>query len=187
MSLAHRLSPDPRPPVPTAPPALPLALLADVAGGLAAAEDLWRPHLRHDPYDRPSVRLLASDQYDAWLIGWTPGQQVELHDHGASAGALALIEGELREVTAHRGLLAHRTISAGDTVELPLGLVHDVVGAGAGPATSIHVYSPPLSEMSFYDATGRTKLRTVTVEGEEPVTDLRRAAPALHPARARRG
>jgi predicted metal-dependent enzyme (double-stranded beta helix superfamily) len=178
-------------PVPTAHPGsepLPLHLLADIAKGLAAAQDLWRPHVHHDREERPSVRLLAADRYEAWLLGWTPGQHVELHDHGDSAGALTVIEGELVDVRATRGLFVHQTLAAGSTTELPAGLVHDVVGSGPAATTSIHVYSPPLTQMSFYDERGLARVRTVQVVPELPVTDLRDVSRALHPAhRARTG
>ena len=71
--------------------------LRDVVTGLAAAVDLWTPHVRHDPERRQFTRLLGAETYDAWLIGWWPGQGVALHDHGGSAGALCIVEGRLVE------------------------------------------------------------------------------------------
>src|SRR3954469_24152622 len=82
-----------RQPAPT--PARPLEaeLLHDIAAGLAAAQDLWRPHVAHDAEQRRPVRLIASDRWEAWVIGWTPGQHVEVHDHGGSAGVIVVTEG----------------------------------------------------------------------------------------------
>jgi hypothetical protein len=169
---------------PTEPP-LSVTLLLDIARGLAAAEDLWRPHARHDLRERRPVRLVAADRWEAWVIGWTPGQGVELHDHGPSAGALAVVEGVLAELTDHGGRLVQRHLPAGTAVELPAGVVHDVVATGAAATTSIHVYSPALAEMTFYDDAGQPA-RTLPVPDEAPVTDLRRVARALHPS-TRRG
>src|SRR5262245_34784611 len=82
---------------------LPAAMLADIAAGLAAAPPLWRAVVRHDPDGRRPVRLLATDRYEVWVIGWTTGQHVRLHDHGASAGAVVVAEGELVEVVPRLG------------------------------------------------------------------------------------
>ena len=45
------------------------------------------------------VRLSTNPRYDAWLIGWHAHQGVDLHDHGGSAGALYVVEGELLETS----------------------------------------------------------------------------------------
>ena len=168
-----------------APLPLPLSLLLDIGEGLAAAEDLWRPHAHHDAEERRPVRLVAADRWEAWVIGWSPGQHVELHDHGPSAGSLVVVEGQLEEITDHHGRQVRRTLPTGSAVELPAGIVHDVIAAGTGTATSVHVYSPSLEEMTFYDAAGRPS-RTTPVPDEVPVSDLRRVARALHPS-TRRG
>ena len=76
------------------------------------------------------------------MVGWTPGQHVELHDHGDSAGVLVVVEGDLVEVLPagpHR-LAPHRGRPATSSTSRS-GVVHDVVGLGPGPSTSIHVYS----------------------------------------------
>src|SRR5689334_22093805 len=73
-------------------------LLQDIAEGIAAADDLWREHVQHHDSERRPVRLIASDRWEAWVIGWTPGQHVEMHDHGHSAGFLVVAEGNLVEV-----------------------------------------------------------------------------------------
>src|SRR5580698_6525136 len=47
--------------------------------------------------------LAASDTFEAWVIGWPPGGTIELHDHGDSAGAVVVVDGELVET-----LVAHQ-------------------------------------------------------------------------------
>ena len=157
--------------VPAGPPIEPLLgeLLGDIVAGLAAAPDLWRPHAHHDSEQRRPVRLLASGAWETWVIGWTAGQHVELHDHGDSVGALVVLEGELIELTRRRsGALVRRELRPGPAHALPAGLVHDVVAPGPRPATSLHVYSPPLRSMRFYDGRG-VVTRTVEVLEEAPV------------------
>src|SRR5215510_5265752 len=94
------------PPSRTAAEPLPAAVLADIVSGLAAARDLWGAVVCHDPGGRRPVRLLATEAYEVWVIGWTTGQRVELHDHGRSAGALLVVEGTLVEVLPQPGGLA---------------------------------------------------------------------------------
>ena len=173
------------PPVAARSAPLSSALLADIATGLAETEELWRPHAHHDPAKRQPVRLVVCDLWEAWVVGWTPGQHVELHDHGDSAGVLLVVEGDLVEVLPARPHRLLRTWQTGEVATLPVGIVHDVVGLGPGVATSIHVYSPPLGAMTYYDDDGQP-LRTDEPEDHEAVNDLRNASRALHPS-SRRG
>src|SRR5580700_2798663 len=41
--------------------------------------------------------LAAAPSFEAWVIGWPPGGTIELHDHGDSAGAVVVVDGELVE------------------------------------------------------------------------------------------
>ena len=54
---------------------------------------------------------------------------------------------------------------------VPSGTVHDVLNDSPAMATSIHAYSPPLSAMTFYDATATRVLRSERVEPIAPVLD----------------
>jgi quercetin dioxygenase-like cupin family protein len=160
------------------------AVLADIAAGLACAEPLWRAVVRHEAGERRPVRLLATEDYEVWVIGWSPGQDLDLHDHGESAGVVAVVEGELRERSVVDGRLVHDELRPGRLRWLPPGLVHGVTGADDGPATSIHVYSPPLSRMTrFGDALAPLGLDLV--EPEPPVLPAAAAGSLLHPSAAR--
>ena len=164
------------------PNALPRRLLADIAAGLARAEDLWAPCRTNDLSERPSVRLLSTERYEAWLLQWDVGHSVDLHDHGGSAGALIVVEGELVEVTSLAdGAVIRRTLTRHDRRTFAPNHVHDVLNLGPTPAASIHVYSPPLTSMTFYDAVSRRPLRREPVDaGPAPVLP-RETARALHP------
>ncbi len=131
---------------------LPLDVLADLAARAA------RRHARSDPNPvaypggRWHVRLRVTDHYDIWLIGWGTDSRVELHDHGESAGAFAVVRGELVEHTprASGGFRTQR-LPAGDVRAFEAGHVHDVVNEGTRTAMSVHVYSPPLASMTYFD------------------------------------
>jgi quercetin dioxygenase-like cupin family protein len=173
-----------RRPHPTARPhaTLDVATLADIAAGLALAEGLWRPHVRHDPLSRTAVRLVATEAYEVWLLGWTTGQQVELHDHGGANAAFTVVEGELEEITLDFAGTTRRRLATGATATVAAGVVHDVVNRAAVPATSIHVYSDPLRTMTFYDHDGIPTHTELVQEVPALVTSSPVVGRALHPA-----
>ena len=138
-------------------PPVPVATLLEIAAGLATGADLLALGAAPlaSPVDRPSVRLLATDIYEAWLITWPPGSSIEPHDHGDAHGAFVVVAGEVIESRWYRSRRHRRRLRAGDSSAVRLGAVHDVAAAGTKAAVSVHVYSPPLRTMRFYDETGQ--------------------------------
>jgi mannose-6-phosphate isomerase-like protein (cupin superfamily) len=104
-----------------------------------------------------SWRLVAqAPDFDAWLIAWPSGGTVELHDHGGSRGALHVLSGSLVETIPWRDeetnvTLARREVHAGITLAFGAGHVHDVRNEASAHALSLHVYSPALTSMTYYD------------------------------------
>jgi hypothetical protein len=142
------------------------ATLLGIARELALDVETWRVLAQHHPDERWFRRLAAHRDYDTWLIGWDSHQGVDLHDHGGSAGAFYVVEGELLETSGRRDALDtlhDQRIGTGTARAFGAGHVHRVVNPSAAVATSIHVYSPPLVTMDFYepDATS-TLARTHT-------------------------
>jgi predicted metal-dependent enzyme (double-stranded beta helix superfamily) len=158
------------------------ALLADIACGLAAAEPLWRATVQHDPELRRPVRLLATDRYEVWVIGWTTDQHARLHDHGGSTGAVVVTAGELTEIVPRDGKLIERPLPTGTLRTFPVNTVHDVINRGGQPATSIHVYSPPITAMTYYDTATLEPVETVAVAEEAPVITPKAGSLLLHPS-----
>jgi hypothetical protein len=155
--------------------------LAVMALRLAQSGLRWAGPMGEDPERRSGLRLLARAEYDAWMLRWPPHTSVTPHDHGPSAGAFAVVCGELLEVRWSRTGRRTRSLYAGDATIIQQGVVHDVI-AGPRLSVSVHLYSPALTTMSFYDASGREAVR------HEPVDDhsLARAwTRALHPAGSR--
>ena len=110
--------------------------------------------------ERRSWRLMArTPDFDAWLIAWPSGGKVELHDHGRSTGAVSVISGSLVEAVPWRDdtgrlSLDRHELSEGATLGFGAGHVHDVTNESDGPALSLHVYSPALTTMTFYEVDG---------------------------------
>jgi quercetin dioxygenase-like cupin family protein len=162
---------------------LEIDVLGDIDTGLARAESLWRPHVAHDPHERVRRRLLATPAYEVWLLGWTPGQSVGLHDHGDANGAFVVVDGELTETTVDTGELHVERLAAGELGQVTAGSIHDVGNRSPRNATSIHVYSHPLSAMGFYGSNGQL-VRVEAVHEQSTLVDAASWAHALHPSGA---
>jgi quercetin dioxygenase-like cupin family protein len=163
-------------------PPLAPATLTDIAVGLARTAGLWMDRLGERPSLRYGLRLVAAAEYDAWLLCWPPRSNVRPHDHGDSGGAFTVVEGQLLEVRWHGTLRRSRLVTPGEVIAIERGVVHDVIADGSDTALSVHVYSPPLSAMGFYDETGTIMLdRQPVEEGGIAAATAR----SLHPAGSR--
>ena len=138
--------------------ALSLAAPAVIARALADTPELWWPLVRRESGRRWYVPIFENDDVEAWLLGWPVGEGIELHDHGSSSGALVVVDGTLLETSVQAchwvrpgGRLRHRRLTGGALVSFGPDYIHDVVNGGTGPALSIHVYSPRLTSMTFYE------------------------------------
>jgi len=102
--------------------------------------------------------MARTPDFDAWLIAWPKGGKVELHDHGVSTGAVIVISGALVEAVPRRDdtgrlTLVRRELQAGAMLGFGAGHVHDVTNESDEHALSLHVYSPALTSMTFYELT----------------------------------
>ena len=131
---------------------VPAAELLRVVRAIADDPLRWEPIVElPDGSDRWWTRLYAGERFDLWLLSWLPGGGTDLHDHGPSAAAFSVVRGALSEVRVDRhGRSSTHIRRAGSATALDRGVIHDVNGTGDGPAVSIHAYSPPLREMTFF-------------------------------------
>jgi hypothetical protein len=128
------------------------SLLTSIATGLAAVAVPWELVTTSPPIERCYQLLLSTEQYDAWLIHWPVGTGLAAHDHGGSAGSFAVVDGVLDEDVVTAAGTRIRRVAAGHSVEFGEDHVHAVANRGTVAATSVHVYSPPLRTMGFYEA-----------------------------------
>ncbi|MGZ4688395.1 MAG: cysteine dioxygenase [Acidimicrobiia bacterium] len=143
---------------------LPLDVLADLASRAARRLERSNPNPAAYPGGRWHVRLRVTAHYDVWLIGWGVDSQVQLHDHGPSAGAISVVRGALVEHTPRAsGGFRLQSVVRGDVHVFEAGHRHDVVNEGPGVALSVHVYSPPLASMTFFDLDD-APVRTETID-----------------------
>jgi hypothetical protein len=153
---------------------------AGLAAALAAVSERWLPLVEYRSHSRwthllPTAdagALLDPELHDdlagaqVWLLSWLPSQGTPLHDHGASAGAFAVVRGTLTERVVATGGNGVRDAVAGLTGgrvrHFGPHYVHQVTNAGAEPAVSVHVYTPGLTAMNTYRIEADALVRTGT-------------------------
>jgi predicted metal-dependent enzyme (double-stranded beta helix superfamily) len=135
-------------------PSRPPRELAGIARAVVDQPDLWLPRITFDTAHRWYERLVDAADHEVWLLTWLPGQGTEIHDHGGSSGAFAVVRGELTE----RSFAPAGRRSQPSPWALPTGAlrafgphhVHEVTNRGGEAVVSIHAYSPALTTMSYY-------------------------------------
>lgn len=184
------LTPLPSAPITTRTNDLTPTELLGVAHGLAVQQNLWHPHVRHDPLQRTYHEVARTEEYSAWLICWMPGHDTGFHDHDGSAGVGLVLRGEVTESRLALGSLRPaatldpRAEAALGEPAIPLPVerqcrrgqhfsfaahdIHRVHHSGDEPAVTLHVYSPVLVRMGSYEiAPNGTVRRHMLDESEE--------------------
>jgi predicted metal-dependent enzyme (double-stranded beta helix superfamily) len=141
-----------------------------LAQDLSRRTDLWQSRVQFAYDTRYSVRIASTDDYEAWLLTWLPGQSTGLHDHGGSAGAFVVLDGVVDEASLgpargrSPGALVHRTLGPGRVRAFGESYVHDVINTGQVPAVSLHVYAPALETMRHFVLDGLGRPQVVSLE-----------------------
>lgn len=99
--------------------------------------------------EREAIRLLATDDYELWLISWPPESQTDWHDHGTAAGALTVLHGTLVEDTFDGGLQL-ADVYPGHARAFAAGHAHNLRNASGEWALSLHAYSPRLQSRTRF-------------------------------------
>jgi Cysteine dioxygenase type I len=141
--------------------------LSALAVALGDEPQFWADRVRHDPQTRHFVQLYRDLNVDVWLICWLDAQDTGYHDHDLSSGAVYVVEGSLCEDYFYRDAagwidVRTRTRPAGDVFDFDGSSIHGMRHAGGPPATSIHVYSPALWRMGYYEP-GEGGLRRTSI------------------------
>ena len=99
--------------------------------------------------------LDSSETAEVWLIAWSPGVRLEMHDHGGVSGAFFVVQGTLlerwmRKSDELQGEVQERLLLRGQSVAFDAGHLHEVSNPSESVAFSIHAYRPRLRFMNFY-------------------------------------
>jgi hypothetical protein len=129
--------------------------LERVALAVAARPELYEDLVVDDETSRWWLLLFRNPAYEVKLLTWEHDQSSDWHDHGGSSGVFAVTAGVLieRHRAADHVAIETRKFGAGQYGAFGPDHVHDVVFETGHPAVSIHVYSPPLTGLTFYDRT----------------------------------
>jgi Cysteine dioxygenase type I len=145
--------------------------LRDTAAALGREQLSWRRHVRHDQNHRHYAQLYRDPHIDIWLICWTNQQDTGYHDHDLSAGAVHIVEGELVEDRFEFDSAGLREASTthlhGSTFDFDASHVHRLRHHHGPAATSIHVYSPALWRMGYYESDPSGLLRRTSISYAE--------------------
>jgi hypothetical protein len=146
--------------------------LSRTVRAVARESGSWSHLVRRDTAKRHYVQLHRDPHLDVWLLCWTEDQDTGLHDHDVSAGAVHVCEGGLVEerLEFRHGTFSRSAVErpAGSTFAFDASHVHCIRHPG-GPqvAISIHVYSPALWRMGYYEIDGDGVLRRLSVSYAE--------------------
>ena len=147
--------------------------LVGLASWLGARPELWRPHVEHDPARRIFRRLVQDEHVTVWLICWMPGHDTGFHDHDGSAGAVAVMQGRVREERlTFAGAPEGRVFGVGEVLRFGTADIPRVMHAGDEPTVTLHAYSPTLRRMGAYVADEQGRLIRHALDEE---TELRAA------------
>ncbi len=149
--------------------------LQELAARIAQHPEDWAHHIRHDPERRHYVQLHRDPHLDIWLLCWADDQETGLHDHDVSSGAVHVCRGELVEdrLEFRDGHLERVAVSRrdGETFGFDSSHVHCIRHQhGSAPAVSVHVYSPALCRMGYYEVGPDGLLRRLSVSYAEELT-----------------
>jgi hypothetical protein len=118
---------------------------------LALEPDKWRHLVRHELDRRTYAEVTRAPQLGVWVICWMDDHDTGFHDHDISAGAVAVVEGRLREERLKIGGAPEvAKYGPGQAFDFAASDIHRMSHAGGGPAVSLHAYSPPLWRMGAY-------------------------------------
>lgn len=101
----------------------------------------------------------AGDDFEVVAAIWAVGGGTLIHDHGSEEtyGVVRVIRGDLynriyrHQVDGNVVLAKSLTHEKGEFIEVPKGLVHAMGNRSETVALSLHVYSPSIVNVSYWD------------------------------------
>lgn len=139
---------------------------------LAARPERWHDGIAFSDTERHFVSLYRDDHVDVWLLCWTPRNDTGWHDHDLSAGAVAVVQGAVRENNPRiGGRHVDVVVEAGQSFCFGPDHIHRMSGA-APQSVTIHAYSPPLWRLGTYAITDDGVMRRTSVSYADELRPL---------------
>ena len=144
-----------------------------MVGDLARKPELWRHLVQHSREQRHYELLVHNESVMVWLIAWMDDHDTGFHDHDVSAGAVAVVEGHVREDRLRVGAEpSTRVLGPGEVFDFAASDIHRVAHEPGGPAVTIHAYSPPLWRVGAYVVEPEGTLRRESLSYAEELRPL---------------
>jgi len=137
----------------------------DLVGRLRLPDELIESRSRFLPDEYARNLILRTPYFELLVLCWQPGQHSTIHDHAGALNAIRVRSGELTSRVFRRAagaapgegpveLVAEDHIGAGDPlVGVDRGGIHQLADAGPEPLITVHVYAPPLQELTVFHTT----------------------------------
>ncbi len=139
---------------------------------LSASPELWRDHVAFDTDGRHYASVFRDDTVDVWLLCWNTTDDTGWHDHDISAGAVAVIQGVVRETTPRLSAESLTSdFTAGTSFSFGPEHIHRMSGV-VDKSVSIHAYSPPLWRMGQYRFSQEGVMRRMSVSYADELRPL---------------
>jgi cysteine dioxygenase len=134
-----------------------LAERLDLADDLIAA----RTRFARDEYARNLV--CRTPDFELLVLCWRPGQESTVHDHAGALNAIRVHRGVLTSRLFERAdgaavgtgpvrRTAEEAVPAGRLTGLDRGGVHQLANTARDDLVTVHIYAPPLMELTVYSA-----------------------------------
>jgi cysteine dioxygenase len=136
--------------------------LMGLARRLRLSDELIRSriHFARDQYARNLV--CRTPYFELLVLCWLPGHESTVHDHAGSLNAIRVSSGELtsrrfrpvdrRPVgTGPVETTTEDTIHCGDLIGVDRDGIHQLANTSSADLVTVHVYAPPLTELTVYD------------------------------------
>lgn len=118
--------------------------------------------INYSPDNYTRNLFFKCDRFEVIVMGWNGYQQSPIHDHAQSFSVEYIYSGRIINTNYHsiapestsvyQG--ASETISHGQVIYGLPGEIHRIVNPDATPATSIHLYAPPLTHIQCFNEPG---------------------------------
>lgn len=109
-----------------------------------------------DQYEYGRNVIYRNNELEVIVIHIPPHKGTAIHDHGQSVGCAMVLEGQLLNfIYCLNGrqcdLSASYAVSQGELLYSTKGLIHKMTNPSSERMVSLHVYAPPLDNMTVYE------------------------------------
>lgn len=120
------------------------------------ASELSQRYIKEpDQYAYGRNAIYRNHELEMILIHIPSGKETAVHDHGQSIGCAMVLEGKLlnsiyRSTGDHAELSNSYFVQKGECLFSTKGLIHKMSNPTSERMVSLHVYSPPLEDMTVF-------------------------------------